>query len=231
MTFARTVVACSGLATLLAASGCACHVSTCDDCCDDEQAVVQTPYTANATTVLFNGRDMSGWSFFLNDAADPKNTWSVQNGVIHCTGTPAGYMQTRASFEDFVLTLEWRWAGQPGNSGVLLRKAGDDKTWPDSLEAQLQHGNAGDFWKIGGVHAEMEPSRTNGNNVKKLADAENPVGEWNRYVITVRGGDVALEINGQRVNSAWNVTRRAGPICLQSEGAPIEFRNIEITPL
>lgn len=185
------------------------------------------------STPLFNGRDLAGWRIFSQDQANAALTWRVADGVIRCSGDPAGYIATVNEYQDFILTFEWRWPEKPGNSGVLLRTIGEDRIWPSCLEAQLMHGSAGDFWKIGEIEATTDASRhnANGRNTKKLLDAERPAGEWNRYEIACIGGEVHLTINGEVVNHATNVSRRKGFIALQSEGAPIEFRNLEITAL
>lgn len=106
-----------------------------------------------AGTPLFNGVDFTGWKLFLPDkGADPFNTWSVRDGVIRCAGSPAGYLRTNEIFGDYELTVEWRWPGSSGgNSGVLLHVQEGDMVWPKSIEAQLQHGSAGDIWVIGGT--------------------------------------------------------------------------------
>lgn len=180
---------------------------------------------------LFNGRDLSGWNAFLNDGAAMDEVWRVEDGVLICKGTPAGYIMTSERYADFVLSLEWRWnpeTQQGGNSGVLFRVNGPDKVWPRSVEAQLHSGNAGDFWNIGDMAMKTDPARTNGRNTKKMAGAENPVGEWNHYEITCIGDRVTLKINGTLVNEAWDVERVAGPIALQSEGTEIHFRKISV---
>ncbi len=184
-------------------------------------------------TPLFNGRDLTGWRIFTSDQVASVMTWRVADGRIICTGEPAGYIATEGTYQDFVLQLEWRWAGEPGNSGVLLRTIGPDKIWPSSLEAQLMHANAGDFWKIGEIEAKTDPDRTraSGRNCRKIVDAENPPGQWNRYTILCVEDTVSLYVNGRLVNGATGVSRRPGWICLQSEGAPIEFRNIRIRVL
>ncbi len=186
---------------------------------------------AHEPVPLFNGENLDGWEQFTSNKLDTALTWRVAGGVIRCTGEPAGYIMTEDEYEDFHLTFEWRWADEPGNSGVLLRTVGEDKIWPSCLEAQLMHDRAGDFWKIGQIDAETAPDRTNGNNTRALVNPENPVGEWNRYDIFAVGEHVTLVINGQFVNAASGVSERAGRIALQSEGAPIEFRNIRLTNL
>jgi type 1 glutamine amidotransferase len=189
----------------------------------------------DGSIALFNGRDLSGWEFFLQGGSDPKAVWSVDaEGNLVCTGTPAGYIMTDRDYSNYVLELDWRWdpvTKKAGNSGVLLRKIDEDKVWPKSLEAQLMSGSAGDFWMIGEFPATTVPERTNGRNAKHSHNMENPVGEWNHYRISVDHGLVTLEINGQVVNQASGVLEVPGRICLQSEGAPIHFRNVRLTPI
>ena len=182
---------------------------------------------------LFNAKDLDGWKIFTSDKTDQSLTWRVADGKIICTGEPRGYIMTESEYDNFHLTLEWRWPGEPGNSGVLLRTIGEDKIWPSCLEAQLMHNRAGDFWKIGEIEATTDAERhtANGRNTRHVVNAEKPLGEWNRYDIFFQDEHVTLVVNGQFVNSATAVSQRKGRICLQSEGVPIEFRRIRITPL
>lgn len=182
--------------------------------------------------VLFNGKDLSGWTAHLPDGAPMADVWSVsRDGELVCKGRPAGYIRTEKDYTSFILELEWRWPGEPGNSGVLFRMQGQDKVWPKSIEAQLQSGNAGDFWNIDDFAMKAAPERTKGRNTKKTHASEKPPGEWNRYRITVDGPRVVLEVNGQVVNEANECAVLPGKVCLQSEGAEIHFRNIRLTPL
>ncbi|MBX3317896.1 MAG: DUF1080 domain-containing protein [Phycisphaeraceae bacterium] len=194
----------------------------------------QTLSPSGRGEMLFNGKDLTGWSVFSSTDPGASPVWSVKDGVLICSGNPAGYIKTVESYEDFVLTLEWRWNPETkaaGNSGVLLRVNGEDKIWPRSVEAQLHSGNAGDFWNIGEMAMTVDPARANGRNTRKMAAAEKPVGEWNRYVISCIGDTITLKINGQLVNEATGVERVAGPIALQSEGTEIHFRNIAVVPV
>lgn len=179
---------------------------------------------------LWNGRDLSGWA-----AVPDASAWSVREAdgapVLHCEGQPIGYIRTERAFTSFELLVEWRFPdpSRPGNSGVLLRVQEPDQVWPRSLEAQLNSGDAGDIWNIGEFGAELDPARTQGRRtVKLLPSSERPLGEWNTYRITLRGGDLLLEVNGQVQNRARWCEELAGGIALQSEGAPIEFRRVEL---
>jgi hypothetical protein len=189
---------------------------------------------ADTKIVLFDGKSLAGWKQFLGDEkADPAKTWSVSDGLIHCTGTPAGYLRTEKSFKNYFLVVEWRWPAEPGNSGVLVHVQVPDHVWPRSIEAQLEHGNAGDFWLVDGATANVDESRRQPNkiNVKHLKDAEYKVGEWNRYEITCLDGNIVLVVNGELMNVARNANPNEGFILLQSEGKPIDFRKVELTPI
>ncbi|HYC70844.1 MAG TPA: DUF1080 domain-containing protein [Opitutaceae bacterium] len=214
------------------------------------------------TVTLFNGRDLAGWTAYRRPAdASAPPTWSVADGVIQCTGAPAGYIRTDGRYRDYRLTVEWRWVpgemplnaqGRPRgrNSGVLLHMAPPEEIWPKSLEAQLAADNAGDFWVIGGVDTaqhiaarekavaaagadEEALKRARGNRrfQKSQPSSEKPIGEWNTYEIVCSGDTVTVTVNGVRQNQATGVTVREGHICLQSEGAPIEFRKVKLEPL
>lgn len=191
--------------------------------------------TAPDTIKLFNGENLNGWTYHLRDEnVEMADVWSVEDGVLICAGKPAGYIRTEESYTNYILTLEWKFdpAKGPGNSGVLLRMVGEDKVWPKSVEAQLQHRNAGDFWNIDKFPMKVAEDRTRGRHTKKVSETnEKPLGEWNKYRIVVDGGHVQLFVNGLLQNEATEVEEVAGKICLQSEGAEIHFRNIELQVL
>lgn len=203
---------------------------------------VTTTITAETGTSLFNGTDLSGWSHVLvGEGVQKEHVWSVRDGVLVCKGSPLGYLHTNSSHQDFTLTFEWRWApgSEPGNSGVLLRIAGEPATFmPKCVEAQLKHENAGDIWAFYGASIQGDPAHVQQvaghkdlgdfKGVKKLKAAEKPPGEWNLYEIKVSGGNIELKVNGETVNQASGLDVLAGPIGLQSEGAEIHFRNIRL---
>lgn len=210
-----------------------------------------TPVRAESpkAKTLFGGKDLSGWTFFL---ADPKvkmeDVWSVRDGILVCKGEPTGYLRTKATFTSFRLVVEWRWA--PGtvvtkektpNSGVLVRINGEDKTIPRAYEAQLKSGDAGDLYGFWGMKLEGDAARARSakghellgdmSGVSKSEAAENAVGEWNRYEITLDGTRLVVTINGRKVNEATVGDVLAGSVGLQSEGGEIHFRKVELIPL
>ena len=188
---------------------------------------------------LFNGKDLPGWTFHLQDPEKKmEDVWSVKEGVLLCTGKPAGYLRTiKDDFHDYVLTLDWRWppGTNGGNNGVLVHSStpGALGVWPKSIEVQLAKDNAGDFWVIGTeLDVPDEDTRQKGRRHLNLTDdSEKPLGEWNQMEITCRGDEVIVKVNGDLVNHATNCSETKGAISLQSEGAPIEYRNIRLRPL
>ena len=194
------------------------------------------PVVPKEKMMLWNGKDFAGWKLFLREAAaDVSKTWSVTNGMIRCTGRPAGYMRTQTPYADYHLHVEWRWPEKAGNNGVLVHMSGEDKVWPRSLECQLHSGNAGDFWVINGIefaeHAKGG-SRVKGRRTIKLKDSsEKPLGQWNSYDIVCKDDWIVVFVNGILQNVGTKCSDKSGKICLQSEGAVIEYRNIYIEPL
>ena len=187
--------------------------------------------------------NLEAWECYL---ADPEvqlqGVWSIEDDVLICKGTPLGYLYTKKDYDNFVLKLDWRWppGKKPGKGGVLIRTTGENRIWPESLEAQLNAGSAGDFWGLVGygLSGPAERMRTAEHekfgkltNLKKTGNLENPPGEWNSYEIIAKGDTVTLIINGRQVNKAAECDLNPGRICLTSEGDEIHFRNVEITPI
>jgi putative heme-binding domain-containing protein len=178
---------------------------------------------------------LHGWTGYTGDGkARGSDAWSVRDGVLVCEGHPIGYLRTKDRFTNYELELEWRFDPErgAGNSGVLLRVNGEDEVWPRSIEAQLHSGNAGDLWNIGEFGMVADPARTSGRRTTRLApSSEKPLGEWNHYRITMDRGRLEVAVNGVVQNTAAWCDEVPGFIALQSEGAPIQFRNVVITPL
>ena len=187
---------------------------------------------ASGWTPLFNGKDLSGWTYHLRDSDAPmEDVWSVNDGVLICKGNPIGYIRTKEDYKNYVLKLQWRFDPEkgPGNSGALLRVVGPDKVWPKSIEAQLHSRNAGDFWNIDKVRMTVDAARTKGRRTVKLHETnEKPLGQWNQYEIIVDHGTITLKVNDLVQNKATDCEEVAGKIALQSEGATIHFRDIKI---
>ncbi len=192
--------------------------------------------------------EIQGWTqvYRKPDDAAKGPFAKLENKVLYVTGQPGGYLQTNDALGPrYQLSLEWAWQKErAGNSGVLLHVTKPDVLfgWPQSLEVQLQSGSAGDFWVIGDDVVDLEvPNMETRRALKRegelhahrrvrrlplKASPEQPRGGWNRMDIDVVDDAIRVYVNGQLVNEASGLTVRAGAIALQSEGAPVRFRNV-----
>jgi hypothetical protein len=183
---------------------------------------------------LFNGKDLEGWSFdVVTSKVAGGEIWSVKDGILVCSGRPPSVLRSKEDFANYQLVLEWRWAAKPGNSGVLVHASTPREmyVWPKSIEVQLRHGDAGDFWLLGETIRETPGKREERRWVNLADGAEKPAGEWNAMTIRCQGDALLVHVNGTKVNEAKGLSVAKGAICLQSEGAEIHFRKVEITPL
>lgn len=195
---------------------------------------------------LFNGKDLSGW---VNVNTD-KDTWSVRDGLLVCTGHPIGVMRTDKQYENFILHVEWRHMEAGGNSGVFAWSEGsvpEGRRLPKGLEVQMleldwvnQHKlKDGSLPPIAYVHGELfganglntTPDNPRGTRSKSIENRCKGKGEWNEYDVVFVDGIVKLSVNGKFVNGISHASVKKGYLCLESEGAEIHFRNIRILEL
>ncbi|MCP9756651.1 DUF1080 domain-containing protein [Lacihabitans sp. CCS-44] len=198
---------------------------------------------------LFNGKDFTGWHIDvpkLDENPNGKNPFIIREGKLVSLAEPQGHIITDKIYENFELEVQYRFAGKPGNCGVLVFCSTPRilyKMFPKSIECQLMHTNAGDFWCIGEdvVTPNMETRRgkkedwgvTEGKErrVKNLTDnSERPVGEWNTMKVRCDGNKITVWVNGDLVNEGL-ATANKGQIALQAEGSEVEFRKVELREL
>ncbi len=205
-------------------------------CCFAMPAIAEEPQPI----ALFDGESLEGWDYHLgNPDVAMKEVWSVDEGILKCLGRPAGYLVTENQYENYRLVVEWRWPTKGGNNGVLVHCTDKEElaVWPKSLEVQLAADNAGDFWVIGTtlkLPAEDGDAkkRIQGRRHLNLTDGtEKPLGDWNTMEIVCRGDTITVKVNDVVVNKALELSQSKGQIALQSEGVPIEYRKVELTPL
>ena len=182
-------------------------------------------------TVLFNGKDLTGW-VPVTESESEEPVFKVEDGCIVVSGKPNGYLRTARQYGDYSLHVEWKWIGEPTNSGIFQRIQEGDKVWPTAYECQLWAGNAGDIVSLGGARIAEIPYDPSvkfpmKKRVHQGAAIELPDGEWNRAEIICRGNKMIVYINGSRENEA-TLSYTQGYIALQSEGGPLTFRNIYI---
>jgi hypothetical protein len=184
---------------------------------------------------LFNGKDFSGFTFCMKDHADPLKTWSVTNGVIHCTGQSAGYLRTTQVFSNYFLTVEWRFvkiAPKADHTGILVHIQSPDQVWPKCVQVQGRHDHQGDLLLMGGAEAKEHQGMAASTPIpRRGGSVENPVGEWNTADTICLHHKVESFINGKFVNEITECTLDDGCIGIQSEGAEIEIRSIVFSPL
>lgn len=190
---------------------------------------------------LFNGKNLDNWYLFVeSENGEPRNLFYVEDGILNTLGDPFGYIRTKESFSNYKLHLEWRWPKEPSNSGVLLNVQGKELVFPHCIEAQLRDGQAGNIVLMGkgaGITVSDSSYMVSSEESRYLSiskfeeSSEKPAGEWNSYDITVKDETLELWVNGVLQNSGTGMTLKEGNIALQSEGGPLQFRNIYLQPL
>lgn len=199
---------------------------------------------------LFNGRDLAGWHADvpeLDTNPGARNPFIVRNGLLVSLGTPNGHLITDASFQNYRLEVNYRFAGKPGNCGVLVHASSPRalyRMFPKSIEVQMMHGNAGDFWCIVEdiTVPDMEKRRGPKENwgitegkarrIPNLTDgSEKPLGEWNKMIVECYRDSIKVWVNGDLVNYGYSATCQKGQIAVQAEGAEVEFRELKLTSI
>lgn len=231
---------------------------------------------------LFNGKNLDGWYTFIRGRGlniDPEKVFSVQNRKIKISGKEYGCITTYEEFENYKLTVEFKWGdstytprvSKTRDSGILLHSVGADGnssgTWMNSIECQIIEGGTGDFIVVGdgttnfSITCPVAAEKQNGSYVfnpsgnrvtinkgrinwygrdpewedvkgfRGAGDVEKATGKWNRIECVVKDGGISVHVNGKLVNQAFDVLPRRGKIQIQSEGAEIIFRKINLKPL
>ena len=199
---------------------------------------------------LFHGKDLTGWHVdipHLDEHPDAKGSFIVRDGMLVSLGEPNGHLISDAIYENYRLEVEYRFASKPGNCGVLVHASTPRELYgmfPKSIEVQMNHTHAGDFWCIGeditvpDMIQRRGPQETWGvtegkaRRILNLTDgSEKPAGEWNAMDIECVGDAVKVWVNGDLVNHGNRCTASKGQIALQAEGSEVEFRKLELRPI
>jgi len=206
--------------------------------------------SAAGATRLFNGKDLAGWRIDaprLDKNPAGKKPFIVRGGLLVSLGIPAGHLITTAKYENYRLRVEYRFAAKPGNCGVLVHASKPRalyKMFPKSIEVQMNHRHAGDFWCIAeditvpnmvkrrGPKKNWGVTEGKGRRILNLTDgSENSPGKWNSMVIECLKDAVKVWVNGDLVNHGTKCTATKGRIALQAEGSEVEFRTLLIQPI
>lgn len=195
---------------------------------------------------------------FVHVNCDP-GTWSASNGVIHCTGKPVGVVRSPNLHTNFEAVVQWRHLQFGGNSGVFVwatpesiqeLEQNKERRLPTGIEVQvLDHGytelyekqtrkkaewftSNGDVFPTGTTKMKpFPPTSPNGQRSFPRKNLSKGTNEWNHYYIRAVNGEVRLWVNGEEVSGGTGIQPAWGYLCLESEGAPVEFRNLSIRAL
>jgi|GEM_PF-116056 len=186
------------------------------------------------------------------------DTWKWVGGRAYCTGKPVGVIRYREPLRDFEFTCEWMHKQYGGNSGVFVwatpasiaKLAGGQGRLPHGIEVQvLDLGYAevykkrhkkpadwftshGDVFPVGPVKMKpFPPVAPNGRRSFPTKETTKGINEWNHYFVRAIDGEVRLWVNGEEVSGGDQISPASGFLCLESEGAPIEFRNLRLRPI
>jgi hypothetical protein len=202
----------------------------------------------------------SGWrdltaEDFTNANVDPGTfTWSG-NG-FDCTGRPIGVIRSKKSLTNFELAARWRHLRDAGNSGIFLWGVEESihrlqrNQLPQGIEVQVldtgytakyerESGKKadwfttqGDVFPTGGSKmTPFPPVSPDGSRSFPRKNLSRPSPQWNHYYVRAINGEVRLWVNGEEVSGGTNCQPRTGYLCFESEGSPVEFRDLRIREL
>ena len=225
--------------------------------CVTQESLQKKSYQARAMGVgskvaLYNGKDLGNWTPDVpkadnNPGLEP--SFIVRDGNLVSLGRPLGHLTTNSTHSNYRLVVEYRFPGKPGNCGVLVHSSTPRVLYdmfPASIEVQMQHKHAGDFWVIGeDIKVPNMKERRKRNEGQKyggfrgdarhilnLTDgSEKPLGDWNRMEIICKGREIIVWVNGDLVNYGYGASVQSGKISLQAEGSEVEFRKVNLYPL
>jgi len=187
---------------------------------------------------------------------DPDQVFTLTNGVLRISGQHYGYLATRhTNYANYKLVAEFKWGektwapreNNARDSGILVHCLGKDQVWPKSIESQMIEGGTGDILVVSGAYLTIDGVRK-GPNIARFDrpgrnpwkdergfrgphEIEKPHGEWNRMEVLCDGDKLAIKVNGHPTLSGTNASPTSGKILVQSEGAEVFFRRLDLYPL
>ncbi|MBE0660102.1 MAG: DUF1080 domain-containing protein [Bryobacteraceae bacterium] len=188
-------------------------------------------FAADGFVSLMPGKNLA--EHWTVEGAAPPEAWMLRDGAIATTGQPNGFLRSRKSYRNYILRAEWRFqlgwtppkqGDEWPNAGFFIHAGPIQNGWPTSLEVQGYYGEAGSLFGVRG-------GRITGAKRGPFVTDRVPFGTWDRYEITSLNGKVTVRLNGVVVNEGTDAYPAEGNICLQSEGWPVYYRNIEIKEL
>jgi hypothetical protein len=224
------------------------------------QASVDAVGSSNSPAARIDGTE-PGWrelgeADFVDVNCAPE-TWQWKDGVVHCSGQPVGVIRSQKTFANFEFIAQWRHLRSGGNSGIFLwtdeaalRDLKPGSLPPGGIEIQvLDHGYTAEYEQASGKKADwfttngdvfpvgsakmkpFPPTSPDGSRSFPRKQLSHGVGEWNHYYVRCLNGEVRLWVNGEEVSGGTDCQPRAGYLCLESEGAPVEFKGLRVREL
>lgn len=197
-----------------------------------------------------------GEADFVMVNGDP-DTWTWSDDGVSCTGQPVGVTRSKVEYTNFELVAQWRHHKSGGNSGIFvwtspaaLKDLPPGKLPPEGIEVQvLDHGYTEEFEKSTGKKADwfttngdvfpvgtakmkpFAPVAPDGMRSFPRKNLSRGLDQWNHYYVRALNGEVRLWVNGEEVSGGTECNPRTGYLCLESEGAPVEFKGLRIREL
>lgn len=173
---------------------------------------------------------------------DHHNVFAISKDGLRISGERNGYLATRQEYSDYRLLAEYKWgeakfgerSKKPRNSGILIHGNGEDREWMRGLECQIAENRTGNVVLHGGarlMHGTNSFSKAWTELGKTDRQEENKAGEWNTLEIISLGGRVQVIVNDKVTMDVTDVQPNRGKILLQSNGAEIVFRRLELNLL
>lgn len=197
---------------------------------DIPEKTIKSLFEVEEGFTLLHLKDFEEFSGKSKEPVSGKN-WTEKEGIISCQGQPQGYIYTRVAMGNCTVRLEYRFPepaekNEDPNTGLLFFITGENRIWPKCLEVQ-------------GKYSEMAHIKSNSKDITlEVTDdpqardkARRPIGEWNAIEVICKDGALTSILNGDRIASSKPSELKEGFFGLQSEGNPVEFRNIRVQQL
>lgn len=183
------------------------------------------------------------------DVNTTDTTWYRKADILIGKGWPIGVVRSEKMYQNFIMHVEWRHMEKGGNSGIFVwcdANPEEDSRLPSGVEVQMleldwvnQNKQNGETAPIAYVHGELfgagktrtMPDNPRGERSKSIENRCLGAGNWNKYTVVCVDGTIKLSVNGKFVNGIRQSSQRKGYLCLEAEGARIEFKNLQIIEL
>ena len=187
----------------------------------------QSVSTGQSPISLFNGSNLNGWEIVNN------GQFSVESGLLK-VNRGRGWLRSNETFDDFVLTMEFRFLEPGANSGIFVRTGStsndDDNGWPNN-GYQVQCMDTLTGTPLAHLIPYGAPPFQHQSDIEALKRAYKPAGEWHTYEIKAEGENLWVTLNDELITTATSIKNLTGHIGIQGELGLLEFRKIEIVEI